>query len=66
MLPWDTPFCKLFRADGPLILFKASLVFLGLQIALRSAAGSGAGASARRREPTNSVPGSEGLQRAVA
>lgn len=39
MLPWDSLYCKLFHADAPLIIFKALLVFLGLQMALGSAAG---------------------------
>ena len=43
-------------------MFKASLFFLGLQMALRSAAQSRAGANALRKEPTNSVSSSEGLQ----
>lgn len=61
MLPWDALFCKLFCADGPLILFKALLVFLGLQMARRSAARSRAGESAQGKEPTNSVSDSEEL-----
>ena len=65
-LSWDSLYRKFLCADGPLILFKASLVFLGLQMALRSAARSEAGASAQRKEPTNSVSNSEGLRRAVA
>lgn len=60
-LPWDSLYRKLFCADGPLILFKASLVFLGLQMAPSSAAWSRAGASAQRKEPANSVSKLEGL-----
>jgi len=61
-----TPYRKLFCADGPLILFIASLVLPGLWTALRSAAQSEAGASAQRKEPTNIVSILEGLLRAAA